>query len=57
MLLVRPFALLLALGTVYLREPASLLRSVHLQALRNSVLAGARQPNLDKWFERLWQTV
>ena len=29
----------------------------HLQALRNSVLAGARQPNLEKWFERLWQSV
>jgi hypothetical protein len=26
----------------------------HLQALRNSVLAGLKQPNLDKWFEKLW---
>jgi hypothetical protein len=26
----------------------------HLQALRNSVLAGVKQPTLDKWFEKLW---
>jgi hypothetical protein len=29
----------------------------HLQALRNSVLAGSRQPTLDRWFDKLWQTV
>lgn len=27
----------------------------HLQALRNAVLAGAKQPTLDKWFEKVWQ--
>ena len=26
----------------------------HLQALRNSVLAGAKQPTLEKWFDQLW---
>jgi hypothetical protein len=26
----------------------------HLQALRNSVLAGVKQPTLEKWFEKLW---
>jgi hypothetical protein len=29
----------------------------HLQALRNSILAGTRQPTLDRWFDKLWQTV
>src|SRR5205085_1597413 len=26
----------------------------HLQALRNSVLAGLKQHTLDKWFEKMW---
>lgn len=26
----------------------------HLQALRNAVLAGAKQGTLDKWFDKLW---
>ncbi|MGE3803656.1 MAG: hypothetical protein AB7K24_03170 [Gemmataceae bacterium] len=28
----------------------------HLQALRSSVLAGQKQPNLERWYEKLWVT-
>jgi hypothetical protein len=26
----------------------------HLQALRNNALTTAKQPTLEKWFEKLW---